>query len=162
MNIYLDTNVFYLAYCPIEDCDVADWILTQLTSEFQGVTSEWTLIELFRALKKQVNLGKILEKDAKLTIDFFLTEIGEMSQKQTIQLVPITRQAIMTSRRQIFQKNLYVADALHAVIAIIMNVKAFITFDGDFKGDLNTVRLLNPSEKSFKNTLLELKKIPHL
>ena len=160
MSIYLDTNVFYHAYCPVEDCEVADWILTQLSSDLQGVTSEWTLIEIFRALKKQVNLEKISEKDAKLAVDFFLTEIGEMSQKQTIHVVPITRQAIMASRYQIFQKNLYAADALHSVIAISRNVKAFITFDSDFKGDLNTIRLLNPREESFKDVLLDLKNKP--
>jgi len=53
MPIYIDTNVFYNAYCPNEERFAADWLLKQLIPEFPGITSEWTIAEMFRALKKQ-------------------------------------------------------------------------------------------------------------
>ena len=37
MPLYLDTNVFYNAYCPIEDRIVADWLLNQISSEGIGM-----------------------------------------------------------------------------------------------------------------------------
>ncbi len=99
MSLYLDTNVFYHAYCPIEDQERADRLLKQLSKEFQGVTCEWMIIEMFRALKKQANLGTIEEKDAKLVVKFFLSEIGEMSQKKKIILVPVTLAALMAAKK---------------------------------------------------------------
>ncbi len=157
MSLYLDTNVFYHAYCPIEDQERADWLLKQLTKEFQGVTCEWAIIEMFRALKKQANLGTIEEKDAKLVIEFFLSEIGEMCLRKRIILVPVTQAALMAAKKQIFENNLYAADALHTVIAIQSNVLNFITFDSDFKGNLGTIPILSPNLESFKENILQLK-----
>ncbi|MHA1169032.1 MAG: type II toxin-antitoxin system VapC family toxin [Candidatus Hodarchaeales archaeon] len=151
MKTYLDTNVFYNAYCPVENNDLADWILDQLTPTFQAITSEWTLLEMFRALKKQVNLGKIAEKEAKTTIDFFLSEISEMSVKNKLELIPVTQFMIIASKRRVFNDNLYAADALHATVAIISNVNSFITFDRDFKVNLGNILILNPQDPGFKD-----------
>ena len=82
MGVYLDTNVFYNAYCPVENNAIADWVLSRLTPNLQGVTCEWTILEMFRALKKQVNLENIEEKAAKLALDFFLSELGEMAEEK--------------------------------------------------------------------------------
>ncbi|MHA2294369.1 MAG: type II toxin-antitoxin system VapC family toxin [Candidatus Hodarchaeales archaeon] len=158
MLIYLDTNVFYNAYCPVEDSTIADWLLNQLTEDFLGVTCEWMIIEMFRALKKQVNLDKIDEQGAEVAVDFFLTDIAEMIQKRKLLLVSVTKADIIASRKQIFSKNLYAADALHATIAIDQQVNAFITYDRDFKGELGVmIPTINPSQESFKEKLSELK-----
>ena len=151
MKVYLDTNIFYNAYCPVESNDIADWILDQLNPKIQGVTSEWTLLEMFRALKKQVNLNKIEEKEAKLTLDFFLSEIGEMTETEKIVILPITRSMIIGSRRHVFDYNLYAADALHATVAVLSQVTYFITFDGDFSMKLGDIPILNPNDSEFRN-----------
>ena len=80
MSFYLDTNIFYNAYSPVEESEVAEWILNQLTPEFPGITSEWTVIEMFRAFKKQVNLQNIEEIDANLVLNLFLSELGDYIQ----------------------------------------------------------------------------------
>ena len=151
MSTYLDTNVFYNAYCPVENNELADWVLNQLKPDLQGITSEWTLIEMFRALKKQVNLGNIEESIAKTVIDFFLSEIGEMVKNEVLKVIPVKSITIMQSRKQVFENNLYAADALHASTAISTKVRSFITFDKDFKGNLETIHILNPMESNFKN-----------
>ena len=153
MSVYLDTNVFYNAYCPVENSELADWILNLLTPNFQGITSEWTLLEMFRALKKQVNLEKIEEKVAKVVLDFFLSEIGEMSKNKQLKLIPVTKSSIISSRKQIFKHNLYAADALHATVALASKVESFITFDRDFKGNLGTIPILNPVDQEFKKKI---------
>ncbi|UCG00646.1 MAG: type II toxin-antitoxin system VapC family toxin [Candidatus Heimdallarchaeota archaeon] len=154
MGVYLDTNIFYNAYCPVENNALADWILNQLTPKFQGVTCEWTILEMFLALKKQVNLEKIEEKAAKIALDFFLSELGEMAEEEVLKIIPVTRSAIMVSRKQIFDHNLYAADALHAAIALASQVTLFITFDSDFRGNLGIVPILNPNDPDFKEKFL--------
>lgn len=156
MGVYLDTNIFYNAYCPVENNILADWLLDQLTPRFQGVTCEWTILEMFRALKKQINLEKIDEKAAKIALDFFLSELGEMSSEKIMQIIPVTRSAIMASREQIFNHNLYAADVLHATIALASQVEFFITFDKDFRGNLETIPILNPIDPKFKEKVISL------
>ncbi|MFX1286058.1 MAG: type II toxin-antitoxin system VapC family toxin [Promethearchaeota archaeon] len=157
MGVYLDTNIFYNAYCPVENNALADWLLNQLTPNFQGITCEWTILEMFRALKKQANLGKIEEKAAKLALDFFLSELGEMVEEKVLKIIPVTRSAIMASRKQIFDHNLYAADALHAAIALASQVKSFITFDSDFRGNLEIIPILNPVDPEFKEKIIKLR-----
>ena len=157
MGVYLDTNIFYNAYCPVENNALADWLIEQLTPKFQGVTCEWTILEMFRALKKQVNLEKIEEKAAKIALDFFLSELGEMAEEKVLKIIPVTRSAIMASRKQIFEHNLYAADALHAAIALASQVKLFITFDSDFRGNLETIPISNPIDPEFKEKFIELR-----
>ena len=156
MGVYLDTNIFYNAYCPVEHNVLADWLLTQLTPRFQGVTCEWTILEMFRALKKQVNLKKIEEKTAKIVLDFFLSELGEMVEENVMKLIAVTRSAIMVSRRQIFERNLYAADALHASTALASQVVLFITFDKDFRGNLATIPIINPTDPKFRDKIFTL------
>ncbi|MHA1973635.1 MAG: type II toxin-antitoxin system VapC family toxin [Candidatus Hodarchaeales archaeon] len=157
MSIYLDTNVFYNSYCPVEDDENADWVLQQLNTVFQGVTCEWTIIEMFRAFKKQINLQVINRKDADVAINFFLSDIGELSANGFLKIIPVSRSLIMASREQILNSNLYAADALHASVALSQRVDFFITFDSDFKANLGTIKILNPRGVSFKNKILEYK-----
>ena len=154
MQIYLDTNIFYHAYCPVEKGSIIDWLFEKLSTEFQGVTSEWAIVEMFRALKKQVNLGIIEEKDANLALDFFLVEIGQMVQDDKIILKPVSFKSIMAARELIFTYNLYAADALHGITAINSNVGAFISTDSDFKYDLGTIPIINPLETNFKEKIM--------
>ncbi|TFG04598.1 MAG: PIN domain-containing protein [Promethearchaeota archaeon] len=156
MAIYIDTNVFYNAYCPIEDRLAADWLLKQIEAEFPGITSEWTIAEMFRAFKKQVNLDRIGEKDAQIALDLFLSQIGEYAQKEKLILVPVKMILIMASRKFIFSQNLYAADAIHIACATNVKVDAFITFDSDFK-KLTKIPILNPSDDKFKDSIKKLK-----
>jgi len=157
MPIYLDTNVFYNAYYPIEDTISADWILKQLSPDFTGITSEWTIAEMFRGLKKQVNLKRLENPDAQVAIDLFLSEIGEFAQKKKIILIPVKMVNIMSSRPLILNNNLYAADAIHAVTAIQEKVNAFITFDKDFKR-FSEIPVLNPKkELNFRDFIIDLK-----
>lgn len=158
MPIYLDTNVFYNAYCPIEDRFAADWLLKQISSDFKGITSEWSIAEMFRAFKKQVNLKSIEDHDAEIALTLFLSEIGELSQKEKIILIPVKMAFIMAARPMIFNQNLYAADAIHAVTATKMNVDAFITFDSDFK-KFKKIPVLNPKHSNFQKLILDLKEM---
>ncbi|MBN1799909.1 MAG: type II toxin-antitoxin system VapC family toxin [Candidatus Lokiarchaeota archaeon] len=161
MVMYLDTNVFYNAYCPIEDRIEADWILNQLSSEFQGLTSEWTIVEMFRAFKKQVNLDRIEEKDAQIALNLFLSEIGEYSQKKQIILVPVKMAFIVAARPIIFERNLYAADAIHVITAIQSKASVFITFDKDFE-KFESIPVLNPNQSNFRQEVKSFLKQQHL
>ncbi len=149
------TNVFYHAYCPTENENGADWLLERLGRAFQGVTSEWMLVEMFRALKKQANLGVVSEDDANLVLDFFLSEIGEMVSDRRLQLIPVSVRILMASRKLIFQANLYAADAVHAATAREVKADCFITFDKDFREYLVGIPVLNPSDPSFRSIFQE-------
>jgi predicted nucleic acid-binding protein len=111
---------------------------------------------MFRALKKQVNLERIEEKAAKIALDFFLSELGEMVEEKVLEIIPVTRSATMAARKQIFEHNLYAADALHAAIALTSQVKMFITFDSDFRGNLEVIPILSPIEPDFKKKFISL------
>ncbi len=154
---YLDTNIFYHAYCPTEANEEIDWLFDQLHPSFQGVTSEWTIAEMFRAMKKQVNLGVLEAADAELALDFFLTEIGEMVTNRQLQLVPVTIEIIMQARTFIFSMNLYAADAVHLASAVKHGTRCFITFDGDFPF-LSDLIVLNPTEVDFQSQLEKLRR----
>jgi len=156
MALYLDTNVFYHAYCPIEDASKVDWLFSQVHPDFPAITSEWSLIEMFRAFKKQVNLGTISEKNAEIAIDFFLSDIGEMVKKKVLILVPVSKSLIITSRELIFGYNLYAADALHATTALKLKTRAFISFDSDFKANLGDMPTVNPSSQDFKSLIRKI------
>ena len=155
MQFYLDTYIFYHAYCPVEKGSIIDWLFEELSAEFQGVTSEWAIVEMFRALKKQVNLEIIEEKDANLALDFFLVEIGQMVQDDKILLKPVSFKSIIAARELIFTYNLYAADAIHGTTAIQSNVDAFITTDSDFKYDLGSIPIINPLETNFKEKIMD-------
>lgn len=159
MAIYLDTNVFYNAYCPLEEYEPANWILGQFSSSFKGLTSEWTIIEMFRALKKQVNLGCIQDREAKIALDFFLSEIGEMRKEGVFVLKPVNFSNIIASRNTIFKHNLYATDALYITTALDSKAVLFVTYDNDFKNVIEDIPVINPLDTSFKEHITSLKKI---
>ncbi len=80
-----------------------------------------------------------------------------MAEEKLMKIIPVTRSAIMASRRQIFEHNLYGADALHAATALASQVKLFITFDSDFRGNIELIPILNPIEPSFKKKFTDLR-----
>ncbi|MFQ5981227.1 MAG: type II toxin-antitoxin system VapC family toxin [Candidatus Heimdallarchaeota archaeon] len=153
--IYLDTSVFYHAYCPFEDSKSSDWILDELLAEYPGITSEWTIIEMVRALKKQVNLDRLTEDAATTTLDFFLSEIFDMAKRSQLELNPVSLADIIAARTHIFSSNLYSADALHWQVAIASRAKAFITFDSHFEGISKKYGLLlgDPKDAGFQEKL---------
>ncbi|MHA2250512.1 MAG: hypothetical protein ACXAD7_09120 [Candidatus Kariarchaeaceae archaeon] len=102
-------------------------------------------------------MGTIETQEASLALDFFLAEIGENIQKKKIILKPIMRDNLISSRKLIFEQNLYAADALHANHAIVSGVLGFVTFDVDFKVNLNSIPILNPIDTSYKSSISSLK-----
>ncbi|MBD3192561.1 MAG: hypothetical protein GF308_18115 [Candidatus Heimdallarchaeota archaeon] len=80
-----------IAYCPIEVAFFVDWLFSQLHLDFPAITSEWALIEMFRAFKKQVNLETIAEKDADIALDYFLSDVGEMVKNKIVNLILVTQ-----------------------------------------------------------------------
>ena len=54
MPIYIDTNVFYNAYCPIEDRFAADWLLKQMDPEFPGINLNGQLQKCLELLKSKL------------------------------------------------------------------------------------------------------------
>jgi predicted nucleic acid-binding protein len=156
MRFYLDTNVFYHRFCPVDQAEITDWIFNQLTPENPGISSQWIIPEMFRALKKQVNLSKIDENDAQIAIDFFLSEIGLLSKKRILVLYPVEIQYLFATRDIIFKQNLYAADAVHIITAQFTNATSFITFDTDFSLKLNSIPILNPSSVTFKQEFTKI------
>ncbi|MHA1187988.1 MAG: type II toxin-antitoxin system VapC family toxin [Candidatus Heimdallarchaeota archaeon] len=148
--------MFSIMLIVLLNASVVDWLFSQVHPAFPTITSEWCLIEMFRAFKKQVNLGTISEKNAEIAIDFFLSDVGEMVKKKLLLLVPVSHALIITSREPIFASNLYAADALHATTALKYNASAFITFDSDFKANLKSMPVFNPSSQNFKASIGKL------
>lgn len=157
MKIYLDTNVFYNAYSPVEESKISDWLISQLDANLIAVTSEWTIIEMFRAFKKQVNLKTIEEEDATIALTYFLSEFGDLERSGLLLTVPVSRKSIIGGKRFIFEKNLYASDALHLFQAIDERVSGFVTFDKTFQSRIQEVKLLNPRADDFKTDILKLK-----
>ena len=141
----------------MEDSKKADQVISELNDRVIGITSEWTLLEMFRAFKKQVNLHILEEEDAKVAVEFFLTDITELVQKNVLKIIPITRELIISSRQLIFKYNLYVADALHAMTTLKNQVSAFITFDSDFKAVNDHIPVINPKNSNIKDVSQLLK-----
>jgi len=157
MVFYIDTSIFYHAYSPIEESELADWVLEQISEKFPACSSEWTIVEMFRAFKKQVNLKKIRDEDAQKIIDHFLAEIHVWQQKKAILLIPVELSAIIETRNVIFTHNLYAADAIHILSAQKMNSTAFLTFDRDFHANLGDIPIFNQDTKDFKKKLESLR-----
>jgi predicted nucleic acid-binding protein len=154
MSLYLDANIFYHRYCPIEYAEEVDWLFDQLQPNFPGVSSEWSIPEMFRAFKKQVNLETISADEADYALNFFLTDIGQLTQAGILQFIPVKSSFLMESREQIFGRNLYAADTLHAITCQFTNAKAFITFDSDFKGNLGGIPIINPNQEDYHQKVL--------
>lgn len=108
---------------------------------------------MFRAFKKQVDLGPIAEKDAEIALDYFLGDVGEMVKNKTLNLMSVTQALIVAARELIFTNNLYAADALHATTAMKLETQAFITFDSDFKANLGKIPVVNPLTNNFKSKI---------
>lgn len=157
MKIYLDANVFYNAYSPVEESEICDWILEQLSPDFIGVTSEWTILEMFRAFKKQVNLNVIDEDEASIALTYFLTELGDYERNGKLITLPVKRKAIIGGRKFIFEKNIYSADALHLFQAIDAKVSCFLTFDNTLFSRITELNKFNPMLENFKKLLISLK-----
>ena len=157
MSLYLDTNVFYNAYSPVEEQQDAELVFSELEARFYAITSEWTLSEMFRAFKKQVNLGALTDGDAETALDFVVADIGEMVQRRILKLIPITRKQILSTREIIFSQNLYSADALHAIVAAEAKADVFVTFDSDFEKKMIEMPVINPTSDHFPRILRELK-----
>lgn len=157
--IYLDTSVFYHAYCPFEDSKSSDWILDELLVQYHGITSEWTIIEMFRALKKQVNLVRLTEDAATTTLDFFLSEIFDIAKRSQLELIPASLADIIAARAHIFSSNLSGADSLHWQVALASRAKVFVSFDSHFEDISKEHGLLLGDPK---NAGLQEKLITHL
>ncbi len=155
--IYLDTPIFYHAYCPFEDSKASDWILDELVADYSGIASEWVIIEMARAMKKQVNLNSLLEDAAATTLDFFLSEIFDMEKGGQLSLIPVSLADIIGARTHIFSSNLYGADALHWEVALKAQVKAFITFDSHFEeiSKKQGLYLGDPRDSNFQEKILQ-------
>jgi predicted nucleic acid-binding protein len=157
MVFYIDTSVFYHAYSPIEHAELADWVLDRISPSMPACTSEWTIVEMFRAFKKQVNLKKLVEEDAQKIIDHFLAEIHEWQQIKALFLIPVEFSNIIEARDIIFGNNLYAADAIHFLSAIKMKATAFLTFDKDFHADLKGIAIINQNTKDFQEKIDSLR-----
>lgn len=159
MTLYFDTNVFYNAYVPTEKAnEIADWLFEQMTEQFPIKTSEWSIIEFFRALKKQENLNNLSSEDVNLISDFFIGDIVRMQQEKILHLIPVTIKLIIRSKRYIFSHNLYASDALHITTAIMNTVSAFVSFDADFNTMSNEIQILNPYASNFKARISKMKR----
>jgi predicted nucleic acid-binding protein len=147
MRLYFDTNIFYYRYCPVESAELVDKIIEQLAPEDLILTSEIMFAEMFRAFKKQANLGVIGKDEMELAVNFFLSDVKKLEQEKKIELVPITMNTIMKSRDYIVEQNLYAVDAIHAVTAVIHQCDEFLTFDHDFKKIHIGIPIIHPQNK---------------
>jgi predicted nucleic acid-binding protein len=158
MAIYLDTNIFYYAYCPVEKSEEIDWLFAQLKPDFYAIASEWIIIEMYRALKKQVNQKTIDDAEAQVMIDYFMTDINEMKEKSYLKLIPVTIDLLIKGRIPIFKYNLYAADAIHLMTAKEWKVDAFISFDTDFQRHLENIKVISPKSEDFKTEIRAISK----
>ena len=141
----------------LDESEICDWILEQLDSNFVGITSEWTIIEMFRAFKKQVNLGVIDEYEASTALTYFLAELGDYERNGKLITLPVTRKAIFGGKKLIFEKNIYSADALHLYQAIDNEVSCFLTFDNTLLSRITELNMINPLLENFKELIISLK-----
>ena len=72
-----------------------------------------------------------------------------------MQLIPVKIAFLMETREQIFSKNLYAADALYAITSVVTQCVAFLTFDSDFKGDIQEIPIINLQE-NFRQKITSL------
>ena len=147
MRIYFDTNLFYYRYCPSESSEIVDAIIDHISSGDVILTCEIMISEMFRAFKKQTNLGVIEKTDMEMAINFLLSDVKKMEQENKIQLIPVTMNNIMKSKDYITEQNLYAVDAIHAATAVIHQCDEFLTFDDDFKNIQIGIPIIHPKEK---------------
>jgi len=148
MRLYFDTNLFYYRYCPVESSELVDNIIDQLAPEDLIVTCEIMIAEMFRAFKKQANMGVIGKDEMELAVNFFLSDVKKLEQEKKIELIPITMNTIIKSREYIVEQNLYAVDAIHAATAVIHQCDEYLTFDSDFKKIHIGIPIIHPQNKA--------------
>ncbi|MBN2156227.1 MAG: type II toxin-antitoxin system VapC family toxin [Candidatus Lokiarchaeota archaeon] len=147
MRVYFDTNVYYYRYCPSESSELVDVIIDQLGPGDLILSCEIMIAEMFRAFKKQANLGVIGKEEMELAVNFFLSDVKKLEQKKKIELIPIDMKTIMISRQYIVDQSLYAVDAIHAATAVIHQCDEFLTFDRDFKKLNIGIPIIHPENK---------------
>lgn len=157
MRIYLDATVFYQTYAPHENSRTEDWIMDDLIPEFGGLTSQWTLLEVARALKKQVNLELLLESDARKLMDVLLVDMLEMQSADILLLEPISLADIINSRQLIDELNLYAADALHYHTARSRKATVLVSHDAHLlRHSTQQLPILCPKTTNFETEITRL------
>lgn len=110
MKFYLDTNIFYYRYCPIENSKCIDPIFEEIRQShlqkrtFQLISNEIILSEMFRALKKQVNLEVIDLDVAEVALDFFIADIEELIHDGDLVLMLSSKTYLMKTQKLIFRQ----------------------------------------------------------
>ena len=136
-----------------------NWLFDQFTQKFPALTSDWTKLELFRAVKKQINLGAIPKDAFDKICEFIITDLRQLEAKKEVVFLRITRKQILLCANWIGKHNLYSADSLHFVQANEANAKYFVTFDRNFRGVDDSIPILNPQNDQFKAKISGLLKI---
>lgn len=122
-RVYLDTNVFVYA---LEGYDEFRQVLTALFQRIdhgalQAITSELTLAEVLvkplldRSQERETAYHQVLRSSS------------------TLQVVPITREVLVTAARLRAEQGLKLPDAIHAATAQLTNCQQFLTNDTRFK-----------------------------
>jgi len=124
--IYLEASALWTMYYGEPGGDNVIWLL----DNYECFTSEWSILELSRAISKRYNQKEMTKKEAEALNFFILTDIEKLMRENKLKLIKVTWNLIKKAYHLIFPLNLYASDALHLSTALHYETK--IMFVDDF------------------------------
>ena len=124
--IYLEASALWTMYYGEPGGDNVIWLL----DNYECFTSEWSILELSRAISKRYNQKEMTKKEAEALNFFILTDIEKLMRENKLKLIKVTWNLIKKAYHLIFPLNLYASDALH--LSTALHYKTKIMFVDDF------------------------------
>jgi len=124
--IYLEASALWAMYYGEPGGDNVIWLL----DNYECYTSEWSILELSRAISKRYNQKEMTKKEAEALNFFILTDIEKLMRENKLKLIKVTWNLIKKAYHLIFPLNLYASDALH--LSTALHYKTKIMFVDDF------------------------------
>jgi len=136
--IYLDASALWAMYYGEPGGDNVIWLL----NNYEFYTSEWSVLELSRAVSKRYNQGEITKREADALNIFILADIEKLTRENKLKLIKVTWNLIKKAYHLIFPLNLYASDATHLSTALHYKTKIMFVDDFHFTRLKNKIKKL--------------------
>jgi predicted nucleic acid-binding protein len=114
-KIYLDTSALAKRYVKEEGTEILDLAFEKASSERQLVFSFWNIGESLGVYDQYLKRKEITENQLKNIIQRMFKEFGQLVQKRTMVILPLSAQVIAGSWPYILDHHMYEADAIQIV-----------------------------------------------
>ena len=128
MTVYVEASALWAMYYGDPGGDNVE----SLVKDFDCATSEYTVLELARAVSKRVNAKEISGQEADALESFILKDINQLKNTKKFKLLGVTWRLLREAYSLIIPNNLYASDALHLATATLNGAKLLVVDDFHF------------------------------